>query len=601
MLWPVEPRLLMPLGIAFALSLIATPLVRRIARQQGLVASPRPDRWHRRTVALFGGVAIFFTVMMTLTISLTAAEIDRRALVLAAGATAMFVLGLIDDVVKLKPFTKLMVQVSVACVMVVFGFSLNWFDNEPLDATASIFWIVGVTNAFNLLDNMDGLASGIGLIAAGGIVASGADTLAPGVSVFALALVGALAGFLVFNFQPATIFMGDSGSLFIGMSLALLVLAPDASDMGIIEVIAVPTLILLIPIVDTTLVTISRKLSGRAASAGGTDHLSHRLVALGYSERRAVAILYVMAIFGGVAGAAVRKFGESVNVLIAILLVALVLFGVRLARVKVYEDEDFAVLTNGRYTPLLSELTHKRRLFELFLDVVLIVIAYYSAYQIRFEGAEFRVYYPRFVESLPIVIGCKVISLYFGGVYKGVWRYFGLSDLGAYVAGVALGSATSVMALVLIYRFGSLSRGVFIIDALMLLLLLIGSRLSFRAIGEMAHRRRNPEQPVVIYGAGDGGALLVRELMNNRRHGYSPIGFIDDDRTKRGRKILGLIVYGGVDTLPELLERKGIVAVLLSTSKIHPERLMVLRQWAEDTNTPLIQLRFALHELRTSA
>jgi UDP-GlcNAc:undecaprenyl-phosphate GlcNAc-1-phosphate transferase len=601
MLWPVELRLLMPLGIAFALSLIVTPLVRRIARQRGLVAAPSPDRWHRRTVALFGGVAIFITVITTCALAFASIEIDRRVLVLAAGATAMFVLGLIDDVLTLKPFTKLMVQVSVACVMVVFGFSLHWFVNEPLDATASIFWIVGVTNAFNLLDNMDGLASGIGLIAAAGVVLSGAETLDPGVSAFALAVIGALAGFLVFNFQPATIFMGDSGSLFIGMSLALLVLAPDASNTGIIEVISVPTLILLIPIVDTTLVTISRKLSGRAASAGGTDHLSHRLVALGYSERRAVAILYVLAALGGLAGSAVREFGASVNVLIAILVVALVLFGVRLARVKVYEGGDFALLRNRRYTPLLSELTYKRRLFELVLDVVLIVIAYYSAYQIRFEGAEFRVYYPRFVESLPIVIGCKVVSLYFGGVYKGVWRYFGLSDLGAYVGGVALGSATSVMALVLIYRFGFLSRGVFIIDALMLLLLLIGSRLSFRAIGEMAHRRRNPEQPVVIYGAGDGGALLVRELMNNRRHGYSPIGFIDDDRSKEGRQIHGLTVFGGVDALPRVLERKQIVAVLLSTSKIQPERLIVLRHWAEEVDIPLIQLRFALHELRAPA
>ena len=199
------------------------------------------------------------------------------------------------------------------------------------------------------------------------------------------------------------------------------------------------------------------------------------------------------------------------------------------------------------------------------------------------------------------MIGCKVVSLYCGGVYKGVWRYFGLSDLGAYVGGVALGSATSVMALVLIYRFSSLSRGVFIIDALMLLLLLIGSRLSFRAIGEMAHRRRNPDQPVVIYGAGDGGALLVRELMNNRRHGYSPIGFIDDDRSKEGRKILGLTVFGGVDALPHVVERKQIVAVLLSTSKIQPERLTVLRHWAEEADIPLIQLRFALHELRAPA
>ena len=127
--------------------------------------------------------------------------------------------------------------------------------------------------------------------------------------------------------------------------------------------------------------------------SGWDRSLSHRLVALGYSERRAVAILYVVAALGGLAGSAVREFGASVNALIAILVVALVLFGVRLARVQVYEDQDFALLTNRRYTPLLSELTHKRRLFELFLDVVLIVIAYYAAYQIRFEGAEFRVYH----------------------------------------------------------------------------------------------------------------------------------------------------------------------------------------------------------------
>ena len=595
--WPVNLMLLARAAVAFALCAALTPLVRRVAVRRGWVSLLRSDRWHRRPVALFGGVAIFLSTMAPVVASL----VDLRVIAMAAGATAMFVLGLVDDTLKLKPITKLMVQVAVAALMVRLDFSLGWFAFVPLDNLATIFWIVGVTNAFNLLDNMDGLACGVGLIAAIGVVLSQGAGQESGAPLYAAALAGAIGAFLLFNFLPATIFMGDSGSLFVGVSLALLVLVPESTGAGIVDVIAVPTLILLIPIVDTTLVTVVRKLSGRAASAGGTDHLSHRLVALGYSERRAVAILCVLAAFGGLLGTAVRRIGSGALPLIAILVVGLVLFGVRLARVRVYEDQDFALLRNHRYTPLLAELTHKRRVFELLLDLVLIVIAYYSAYQIRFEGQDFSVYYPRFVDSLPIVIACKIVSLYIGGVYKGVWRYFGLSDLTAYLAGVALGSASSVATLVLIYRFRDFSRGVFIIDGLVLLVLLIGSRLSFRAIGELAQRYRHSECPVFIYGAGDGGALLVRELRNNRRHGFSPVGFIDDDTVKHGRKILGLPVLGGVDALPDLLDKQRAEAILLSTGKIQPDRLIRLRRIGEERGIRLVQLRFELQQLVSSA
>ena len=224
-------------------------------------------------------------------------------------------------------------------------------------------WVVGLTNAFNLLDNMDGLCAGTAFIVAAMLLAGfwtgvSRDNAMPEMTLLA-ALAGAAAGFLVYNFPPASIFMGDSGSLLFGFSLAALTLGHEgvrASRSDVLSVIAGPAFVLLIPIFDTTLVTVARLLSGRSPARGGRDHSSHRLVAIGLSERDAVLVLWLLASVGGAIGLLLRNFSPDWSLPVGgMFLVGMCVFAVYLARVRVYEDLPPGQITDG-FTLLQLEL-----------------------------------------------------------------------------------------------------------------------------------------------------------------------------------------------------------------------------------------------------
>src|SRR5205823_845140 len=279
------------------------------------------------------------------------------------------------------------------------------------DMLLTLVWVVGLTNAFNLIDNMDGLCGGIALIAGVALLID----LLPGAAGsraffevrYLAILLAATAGFLVYNVHPASIFMGDSGSLLLGFSFAAVTLSagrqtPGRSD--ILSIVAGPVLVLLIPIFDTTLVTLSRWFSGRRASQGGRDHSSHRLVALGLSERAAVALLSLFAAIGG--GLAVvmdfRSRSWSVAALALAFVVGMGVFAVYLAGLRVYDEDDKSAET-GAVTHLVVEFMYKRRVAEVLLDSALVSLCYYLAYRLRFEDPhEFARNFDLFQQSFPI-------------------------------------------------------------------------------------------------------------------------------------------------------------------------------------------------------
>ncbi len=580
---------------AAILSLIATPVVRALAFRTKMVATPKQDRWNRRVVALLGGVAI---VTATLISAFAWGAVDAATFPVVVGAVLMFGVGLYDDYIRLKPSTKLIAQLAIASALVWAGSVLAFTGRPVLDALLTVFWFVGVTNAFNLLDNMDGLCGGVALVASLSFTAS-LMTAPPGLStspaVLGAVLAGALAGFLRYNFHPASIFMGDSGSLFVGFLLAGMMTLASTAGATVISALAWPALIMLTPIFDTTFVTLSRKLSGRAASQGGTDHTSHRLVALGFSERRAVLMLCSLAAAAGATAVALRAYGFTSSVaLVGVLLLCTILLGAVLARVHVYEDQDFAALKQGTLTPLVIEFVYKRRVIEVILDFFLVTLAYWAAYRLRWEGEIFDRHMPYFVKSLPIVLAFKMVAFFVSGVYRGTWRYFGLYDLPVFIRGIALGSIGAIMWLVFTERFEGYSRSVFVIDAMVLTLLMVGARVWFRALGEYGSHGRASGRRVVIYGAGDGGNLAVRELLNNPKHGYKPIGFVDDEPSKHHRRILGLAVLGGGDRILPLMSEGVIDGVVLSTAKIRPDRLAAIERLCRERGAELIRIEFGL-------
>jgi UDP-GlcNAc:undecaprenyl-phosphate/decaprenyl-phosphate GlcNAc-1-phosphate transferase len=579
-----------------AATLALVPLCRIAAFRFDLVARPKEDRWHRKPTAMLGGVAIALPPLIG---ALLVAPVSALWLpVVCCGL--MFIVGLTDDVVPLKPATKLIAEIGLASILLAFGYRLQWVDSLTLDAMLTMVWLVGITNALNLLDNMDGLCAGIAAVAAASLLAGiYPEAGATPTTLFLAMLLGSTIGFLVYNFNPASIFMGDSGSLFLGLALATIALQlphESSARSNMLSVMAAPLLVLLIPIFDTTLVTLSRLFSGRRPSQGGRDHSSHRLVAIGLPERTAVLVLWTLAALGGTVGLTLHDpRSDSTLVPAALFVLAMIVFAAYLARVRVYENQE-SVLQNGRITPFVVNIMYKRRVLEVLLDVCLVVLAYYSAYRLRFEGAEYSEFFPSFIQSLPLVLGTQMVVFFVVGVYRGVWRYFGLMDGVILAKGVIAGTVLQVFLILYFYRFEHYSRGVFIIYAGTLVLFLAGSRASFRLISEFARRRR-PGQRLVVYGAGDGGLLVVRELLNDSRVSYRMLGYIDDDPNKRRVRVQGYPVLGGYESLVSLVSGGAVDTVVVSTRLIAVDRLRELEQLCATHNVNLSRLHFRLEEM----
>ncbi len=327
---------------ALVLSAFLTASCKRLAIRLRVFSVPRQDRWRSDPVPLLGGVAIFLTVLI---INLFLGVPDAPMMILLVGGSVIFLLGLVDDLRPLRPRTKLVFQLLVAGTMVALGLQFQLTNHPLLNAAITILWVVGIVNAFNLLDNMDGLAAGIAVIAGCFRLALFLIDGNEPEAVVTMIFVGATAGFLMHNMHPASIFMGDAGSLFVGFYLAGLSLIGDwPYSRGIASVLVVPVLILLVPIFDTTLLTISRRMARRPILDGGLDHSSHRLVLLGLSERGAVWLLYSVAIGSGILALFSYGYGLSRTVvLIVFLAIGLVFFGVRLAAVVPQLDETTRV------------------------------------------------------------------------------------------------------------------------------------------------------------------------------------------------------------------------------------------------------------------
>jgi UDP-GlcNAc:undecaprenyl-phosphate/decaprenyl-phosphate GlcNAc-1-phosphate transferase len=557
--------------IASLISVAACGVVRVWALRIGAVVYPRNDRWHQSPRPLLGGLGIVIGTIAGLLAVAGWPSHDTQIVV--GAALAMHVVGLTDDRVSLSPLAKLVA--SLACgALVVFGLVVV---NDIRPSAPLVLLLVvaygAICHALNLLDNMDGLAGGIGLIAALWLAIAAGDLLSGGMVMLLLALSGSLAGFLVWNVHPARLFMGDSGSLFIGAVLVGGALVPMLRpDAAIAPAALTAGLVLAVPLFDTSFVLVLRRLAGRSATRGGTDHVSHRLVSFGFSQRQAVAGLWAIAALGG-ALATMLRFGSAgtAGPLIALFVTALILLGVYLARVPAYDGEDFARMREGVLAPIVKDLTFRWHAGEVLLDAVLIAACYYAAYRLRFEDEQLGTFLQSFSISLPVVIACKLAALYASGLYARMWGTFGLRDISTVVRGVLLGSLLSVLVIAYGYRFQGFSRGVFVIDAALFLLAVFGSRASFRLFETAAWTRRESNRRILVYGAGRRGQLLVREMFANPDWHMVPAGFLDDAPYMTHRRLVGVPVRGGLADLDRVLGTLRIDEVVISTVAIEGE------------------------------
>jgi UDP-GlcNAc:undecaprenyl-phosphate/decaprenyl-phosphate GlcNAc-1-phosphate transferase len=294
------------LTIAFSISFFSIPLLMRIALKFNLLDRPNENhKSHKVPVPYLGGFSILIPI---LTLTLFGPLFDNskggfisNAAVVVVPSVALSIVGFIDDIFKLEAKRKFFVQVLASCLVALYlnerGFLISLFENSFLNYLVSIVWMVGITNSFNLLDNFDGSTAGVAAISSFSLVLLSLQNGQYLIAAFSMALLGALIGFLPWNFIPAKIFLGDGGALFIGMILSVLLLRFETLDETKITASLIPILLMAVPIIDTSVAFFGRLVRRISPFQGGRDHVSHRLISLGLSRKKTLMTIWGISFF----------------------------------------------------------------------------------------------------------------------------------------------------------------------------------------------------------------------------------------------------------------------------------------------------------------
>lgn len=593
-------------GLSLLISLVGTRIMISVAKKVGWIEEPKEDRWHKEPTAKMGGIAVYAALVVSILVffgPFIASElgliksnplIDAISLWMSpfvvwgllVGMTVIFILGLVDDIRYVRPRTKIFFQLVAAIVVVIYGVSSEFFI-PLIGIPLTIFWIIAVTNAYNLIDNMDGLSSGTAVISSICIFLLSIIMGWVHTAILSAIMAGAALGFLRYNFKPARIFLGDSGALLIGFYLSVITIVGTMAQMSnLIIIMVVPILVMAVPIFDTTFVTILRFLSGRPVSQGGRDHTSHRMVILGLSERNTVLLIYIFSLVFGILAVLYAVPAADflmVTSLLIISLIFLILLGIFLAGVDIKELKKAGRegALKGESRPLVSLFMEKRgRFVEIFSDCLIIVVSYILAYLIMREGSigidEGRL----IAKSLPIIIFSQMVSFYFFGIYRGLWMYVAFRDIVRIVQAALVGILSSMIVLFLFTFFEGYSLSVMVVYFLLLVFFVSARLASLRGFKEYFthHKAKSADKGVIIFGAGDSGNAVLKEILNNEGLNLRPLGFIDDDVNKVGLKINGMEVLGTREELKRVVADREADEVIIAVRNISEESILDIQK-----------------------
>ncbi|MBM3393571.1 MAG: hypothetical protein FJY37_02800 [Betaproteobacteria bacterium] len=583
--------------IACGCTLALTPLVRLAAIRLGALDYPGTRKIHSSVIPRLGGASVLLSCVGTIGIViLLGVELRFEAAFwkpVVCGGALVFLIGAWDDLRAVPAWVKLVCQVMAAGTAMWFGVLVDRVSAVGggevelglLAMPITLLWIVGLTNAFNLIDGLDGLAAGVAAIAAGTMAAM---FLLGGHSEEALLLMilaGSLIGFLRYNSNPATIFLGDSGSFLIGFSLAVMAVTRSQKGPAALAVLT-PLLIFGLPILDVGLAIVRRlvkSLNGvnhdgnsfmdklrclKHIFKADQDHMHHRLLKLGLSHRQAVLVLYALA-FGLAVLAQLSVLAHYRNAGLILLAVGLATYiGIR----KLGYNELGFLKTNTLlrwYTPLfVGKLS-----FLGFLDLLLIGGAYGGAFLLKYDPMLpwYRPVGEWYANAFPLVLSLQLAVFILMGLYRGAWQAMGLGDLIRVSAAVIVAAGVSCIVGMVSAPPGVLAF--FIIDMLLLGVMVLGARSSIRILHYVANRESVSGDNTVIYGAGEGGQLILRELHQNPVHKLKPIGFVDDNPVLHGCTIDRMPVLGGSGELTAILDALSVRCVVVSSTKIPPAKI----------------------------
>jgi UDP-N-acetylmuramyl pentapeptide phosphotransferase/UDP-N-acetylglucosamine-1-phosphate transferase len=611
-------RYALAFGLSLLGALVATPLVRTLAGRIGMMDQPDERRIHAKPTPRGGGLAVFAAFHLTVFLLLGWNE-GGFGPTFPAGwwpfflsvSSLLVAIGLLDDLFSLKPWFKLAGQVVVAASLCAYGvnFSAFFAVNFPpwVNYFLTVLWIVGMINAFNLIDGLDGLASGLAFIAALGLAITMFFRNMSGAAIPFLALAGACLGFLRYNFHPASVFLGDTGSMFIGLTLATLPLL-TASKQELLASMGVPLLMLGIPLYDTVIAIWRR--SVRAAlpdtalrgvqrlrlMQGDKEHLHHRLLAKTLNQGQAAMLLYIVNIVLVVIGLAAMLLGKRAPGIYLLAFVVAVFVMVRhLTRVELW-DSGRVFLSHTRQT--LSQ----RLVVPAYvgLDLVLLAAAWVGGRllaDLSLDKQEIKI-------LLPCAVAPVFIMLALARVYTRVWsrallREYALVAV-AVTAGVLLASGIVILS--------DLPQAGWQRGMLLYLVLAVVFTVTIRLVGETIRdsiaameRLTLLDQPkvtrLVVCGGGERLRLFLRERRN--RTGSNTrvvVGVLDDDVNLRGRLVMGYPILGTFEDLPEVVKAQRIQEVVI-TAQVTDERRECLVALAQASEVPLLEWSVAERKL----
>ena len=614
---------------ALALTLVLTPIVREINRRLGMVDKPDPRRINKVPIPRGGGAALFLGLFGSFFVYVLAtgsrwvgSGVGSHSLRFAALSTAVFLLGLADDKWNMPPKLKLLGQLAIAFFAWFWadlGFHTLWPSIPPaLDCALTMFWIVGAVNAFNLIDGLDGLASGIALIAVLGMAGALAFSGRPDQTMFHLAFAGALIGFLRYNYNPASVFLGDSGSMLIGFLVATLPLATQAANSFLVSV-GVPLLAMGVPIFDTALAIlrrsirhlIFRRMSTEVADGDSDkvmtadhDHLHHRILrAVGLNQRKAAWTLYLLtlgAVTIGLAGMALKS--KSAGLWLFAFAAAAVIIFRDMARVELF---DAGRLLSSYARDRSTTLRRRWARLSVPLLVAFDLIALTGAFFVMLYAMKIPVTKTCIRIGLPIRISTVFAALVFFRTYVTVWSRATAANFVWLFLACAAGSLAGSIG---VYYAPQIETPE-IIGATLLYPLLCFVFLStvrifrplvrgvFYTLDCSRLKARKDVSRILVYGAGLRYRSFRRELV--RRTSANDriiVGLLDDDILLRGQYIGGVKVLGTLMEAPEIVNSVNADAVVVAC-EVSDDWLKVIRETLAPTGVKITHFNFTEKEI----
>lgn len=614
---------------ALALTLVLTPIVREINRRLGMVDKPDPRRINKVPIPRGGGAALFIGLFGSFFVYVLAtgsrwvgSGVGSHSLRFAALSTAVFLLGLSDDKWNMPPKLKLLGQLAIAFFAWFWadlGFHTLWPSIPPaLDCAITMFWIVGAVNAFNLIDGLDGLASGIALIAVLGMAGALAFSGRPDQTMFHLAFAGALVGFLRYNYNPASVFLGDSGSMLIGFLVATLPLATQTANSFLVSV-GVPLLAMGVPIFDTALAIlrrsirhlIFRRMSTEVADGDSDkvmtadhDHLHHRILrSVGLNQRKAAWTLYLLtlgAVAVGLAGMALKS--KSAGLWLFAFAAAAVIIFRDMARVELF---DAGRLLSSYARDRSTVLRRRWARLAVPLLVTFDLLALTGAFFVMLYAMKIPVTKTGIRIGLPIRISTVFAALVFFRTYVTVWSRATAANFVWLFLACAAGSFAGSIG---VYYAPQIETPE-IIGATLLYPLLCFVFLStvrifrplvrgvFYTLDCSRLKARKDVSRVLVYGAGLRYRSFRRELVRRASaNDRIVVGLLDDDILLRGQYIGGAKVLGTLMEAPEIVNRVNADAVVVAC-EVTDDWLKVIRETLEPTGVKITHFNFTEKEI----